>query len=88
MLALQLSDFQGMQTSIAKKPYIFFLFFSERPDPLSPLDPHMSTVVFIYISNFAYNEQCSVELTIYIYSTTKETHQSLLRATMEIGIKK
>ena len=38
--------FQGIQTSIAKKPYIFVIFQGGRggggPDPLvPPLDPHM-----------------------------------------------
>ena len=40
-LTLQLCDFQGIQTSIAKKPYIFVIFQGDQ-DPLSaPLDPHM-----------------------------------------------
>ena len=35
--------FQGIRTSIAKKPYIFVIF-QGGPDPLSsPLDPPMST---------------------------------------------
>ena len=44
MLAWQLCDFQGIQTSIAKKPEIFVIFQGGGvgPDPLSPpLDPHM-----------------------------------------------
>ena len=45
MMAWQLCDFQGTQTSIAKKTYIsIFLWFFRGggwSDPLSPLDPHM-----------------------------------------------
>ena len=43
MLAWQLCDFQGMQTSIAMKPYIFVIFKGggvQLPAP-PPLDPHM-----------------------------------------------
>ena len=43
MLAWYLCDFQGIRTSIAKKPYIFVIFqggwLSEPPCP--PLDPRM-----------------------------------------------
>ena len=42
MLAWQLCDFQEIETTIAKKPYIFVIFQEGGPDPLStPLDPHM-----------------------------------------------
>ena len=39
-----LCDFQGIQTSIAKKPYIFVIFQVEGSGPPAPppLDPHMS----------------------------------------------
>ena len=38
MLAKKLCDFQGIRTSIAKKPYIFMIF-QGGPDPLTaPLD--------------------------------------------------
>ena len=40
MLAWQLCGFQGIQNSIAKKPYIF-CEFSDPPPPSHPLDPHM-----------------------------------------------
>ena len=47
MIAWQRCDFQGILTSIAKKPYIFVLFSGGggvRPDPLlPPLDPPMYT---------------------------------------------
>ena len=34
--------FQGIRTSIAKKPYIFVIFEGGGPEPLSPtLDPRM-----------------------------------------------
>ena len=43
MLAWQLCDFQGVQTSVPKKPYIFVIFQGGGgPSPLLlPLDPHM-----------------------------------------------
>ena len=40
MLAWQLCDFQGIRTSIAKKPYIFVIF-QGGSDPLPTVGPHM-----------------------------------------------
>ena len=36
MLAWQLCDFQGIQTSIAKKPYIFVIFQGGSGPPVPP----------------------------------------------------
>ena len=41
MLAWQLCDFQGIQTTFAKKPYIFAIFHGVWTS-CPPLDPHMA----------------------------------------------
>ena len=46
--ALVASDFQGIRTSIAKKPYIFVIFQGVGPDPLSPLWIRACHRLFLY----------------------------------------
>ena len=45
--------FQGIRTSIAKKPCIFVIFQGEGPDPPPPLDPRMHVHVVGAIMNIS-----------------------------------